>query len=52
MIKQQRGSVKQIILLLHDLMKINRDDKEIQKEFQRTINILFQKFPDEMPIPK
>lgn len=52
-IKTQRaGSATQAGLLLHDLMKLNPDDATIQAEFQRTINVLFEKFPDAMPQPK
>lgn len=45
------GSVMQTILLLHDIMKLNCYDLEIQNELQRTINVLFEKFPDVMPLP-
>ena len=49
-IKTQRlGSVSKVSNLLHDLMKLNPDDATIQREFQRTINVLFEKFPNEMP---
>ena len=49
---QYTGSARQASLLLHDLMKLNPDDATIQKEFQGTINVLFEKFPDAMPQPK
>lgn len=37
---------------LHRLMRLNPQDETIQQEFQRTINVLFEKFPDSMPYPK
>jgi hypothetical protein len=49
---QRADSAMRAGLLLHDLMKLNPDDVIIQKEFQKTINILFEKFPDALPSPK
>ena len=37
---------------LHKLMKLNPTDETIQQEFQRTINVLFEKFPNSMPMLK